>query len=86
VGRSVGGKRGCEATGGGLPLERFTHPKGRFRIGEEDSSERERERAGSDQLEPMGTGFDPADPDDRQSSRAVGREDSREGDRPKRRA
>src|SRR3954469_742 len=63
VGRSVGGKRGCEATGGGLPLELFTHPKGRFGIGEEGSSERERGRAGSDQLEPVGTGFDPADPD-----------------------
>src|SRR6187431_2611026 len=86
VGRSVGGKRGCEATGGGLPLELFTHPNGRFRIGEEDSSERERGRAGGDQLESMGPRFDPADSDDRQSGRTVGGEDSREGDRAKGRA
>src|SRR3954453_9428362 len=86
VGGSVGGKRGCEATSGGLTLELFTHPKGRFRIGEEDRSERERRRTGGDQLEPMGPGFDPADSDDRQSGRAVGREDGGEGDRAQRRA
>jgi len=40
MGRSVGGKRGCEAAGGGLLLELLTYPNGRFGIREKDRSER----------------------------------------------
>ena len=85
VGRSVGSKRGCEAPGRGLALEFFPHSNGRFRIGEEDRSERERGRSGGDQLEPVGTCFDPAHPDDGQSGRTIGGEDGSERDRPEHR-
>src|SRR4029453_5607598 len=61
VGCSVGGKRGCEAPGRGLPFELFPHPNGRFGIGEEDGSERERGCPSGDQIEPMCACFDAAD-------------------------
>ena len=69
MGRSVGRKRGCEAPGGGLALELFPHSNGRFRIGEEDGSERNADAPAAMQLERVAPCFDPAHADDGQSGR-----------------
>ena len=72
---------GCEAPGGGFALELFADSNGRVRIGEENRTERERRRAGGDQLEPV-RGLSRHRPSRRWASRSRGRRRRRRRARP----